>query len=60
MRTPVEAVHLHDKGGFDSPLATDYGVIALPTTVLVGRDGKVVRRDISVSELENEVKKLVK
>src|SRR5206468_3747480 len=34
LHTPVEAVHLHDKGGFDSPLATDYGVIALPTTVL--------------------------
>ena len=60
LRTPVEAVHLHDKGGFDGPLATDYGVIALPTTVLIGRDGKVLRRDVGVNELEREVKKLVK
>ena len=60
LRTPVEAVHLYQNGGLDSPLATDYGVMVLPTTVLVGRDGKVIRRDVDVNQLEEEVKKLVK
>jgi RNA polymerase sigma factor (sigma-70 family) len=53
-------VHVHEKGGFDSRLAADYGISMLPTLFLLDRDGKVVRHDLTIPQLEDEVKKLVK
>jgi hypothetical protein len=55
-----DAVHVRENGGLDGRLATDYGVNMLPTLFLLDRDGKVVRHDIAIGQLENEVKKLVK
>lgn len=52
-------VHLHEAGGLDSPLATQYGITVLPNLFLVGKDGKVVSSTIQVSGLEDELKKLV-
>jgi hypothetical protein len=58
-RNPTPGIHLHQPGGLDSPLATQYGVMVLPNLFLVGRDGKVVSRTVQVATLEDEVRKLV-
>jgi thiol-disulfide isomerase/thioredoxin len=57
---PVSGTHLHQDGGLESKLATDYGIQVLPTIFVVGKDGKVVNRNGQIANLEDEVKKLVK
>ncbi len=56
---PALGIQLFREGGLDSPLAVQYGVMALPNLFLVGKDGKVVSRTVQVNGLEDEVKKLV-
>jgi thiol-disulfide isomerase/thioredoxin len=51
---------IFEPGALDSPLALQYGILALPTQFLVDADGKVVSRSIHVSQLEDELKKLIK
>ncbi|WP_116344407.1 redoxin family protein [Blastopirellula marina] len=51
---------IYEDGGLDSPLATDLGVLTLPTMFLVGADGKVISRNIHVSQLDTELGKLLK
>lgn len=51
--------HLHQAGGTESKLATDYGIMG-PHLFLVGKDGKVVSRNLSLSGLEDELKKQLK
>jgi thiol-disulfide isomerase/thioredoxin len=58
--TPAPGTHLHQDGGLESKLATDYGIQVLPTIFVVGKDGKVVNRNGQIANLEDEVKKLVK
>jgi thiol-disulfide isomerase/thioredoxin len=43
--------------GLDSPLAVQYGIVGLPTVILIGKDGRVIDRSIQVNELEDAVKK---
>jgi peroxiredoxin len=43
--------------GLDSPLATQYGIVGVPTIFLVGKDGRVIDRSIQVNELEEAIKK---
>ena len=57
---PSPGTHLHQDGGLESKLATDYGIQVLPTIFVVGKDGKVVNRNGQIANLEDEVKKLVK
>jgi thiol-disulfide isomerase/thioredoxin len=57
-RSPVPGTHLHQDGGLDSPLATQYGIVGLPSMFLVGKDGKVVSRSVQASTLEDELKKI--
>jgi protein-disulfide isomerase len=38
-------------------LATQYGIVAVPTIILVGKDGRVIDRSIQVVELEDAIKK---
>ena len=45
--------------GLESPLAVQYGIMVLPNLFLVDKDGKVVSRTVQVSNLEEEVKKLL-
>ncbi len=47
------------KEAWDNPLATYYGVSAIPTTFLVGRDGKVVATDLFGESLHEAVVELV-
>jgi thiol-disulfide isomerase/thioredoxin len=58
--TSAPGTHLHQDGGLESKMATDFGIQVLPTIFLVGKDGKVVSRNGQIANLEDEVKKLVK
>jgi len=49
--------HLYQEGGLESPLATQLGVLTLPTMLLVGKDGRVISRNITVGELSTELPK---
>lgn len=51
---------LYEQGGLDSPLATNLGVLTLPTMILVGKDGRVINRNINAGELDTELKKLLR
>jgi hypothetical protein len=51
---------LYEQGGLDSPLATNLGVLTLPTMILVGKDGRVINRNINAGELDAELKKLLR
>lgn len=57
----VPATHLHQANeqakGLESPLALQYGIVGLPTMILVGRDGRVIDRSIQINELEEAIKK---
>ena len=48
------------QGRLDSRLAGELGVFTLPTMLLIDQSGKVVRRNIHIGELEEEVRKLLK
>ncbi len=52
--------HLWEEGGLDSRLANELGVLTLPTMLLIDDQGKVVRRNLHVSELESELEKGMK
>src|SRR5262249_49566754 len=58
-RNPVPGVHLHQPGGMEGKLATDYGIMMTPHLFLVGRDSKVVNRSAQLGAVEEEVKKLL-
>lgn len=51
--------HIYEKGGLDSRLANELGVLTLPTMLLVDQDGKVVNRSINAGELDRELKALL-
>ncbi len=50
---------LYEKGGFDSRLATEMGVVTVPLMVLVDPKGKVVNNNIQAAEIEAELRKLL-
>jgi hypothetical protein len=56
-RAAVPGVQLFQPGGLDSPLATQYGIMVLPNMFLVGKDGKVLSRNVQLATLEDEIKK---
>ena len=57
-KNTAPGVHLYQAGELESPLATQYGIMALPNLFLVDKDGKVISRTIQqVSGLEEELKK---
>lgn len=49
---------LHEPGGLESRLANEMGILTLPTMILVDPKGDVVSRNIHVTELESELRKL--
>ena len=48
-----------EQSGMTSPLATQYGIMALPSMFLVGKDGKVINRSLQINELEEAVRRAV-
>ena len=49
----------HEKGGLDSRLANELGVLTLPTMLLIDQKGRVVNRGIHMAELEKAISKLL-
>ena len=48
---------LYEKGGLDSPLAVELGVLTVPTMILIDEKGNVVNRNLHINELEAILKK---
>lgn len=63
-KTPSPGTHLFkgevQANGMESPLATQYGIMAPASVFLVGRDGNVLNRSLRVSNLADEIKKYAK
>lgn len=51
--------HVYDEGGLDGRLANEMGVMTLPLMLLVDDKGQVVNRNIHLSEVEDELKRVV-
>jgi thiol-disulfide isomerase/thioredoxin len=51
---------LHEPGGLDSRLASEMGIMNLPTMILVDENGKVAHRGIHITELESDLQKRVR
>ncbi|QDT36389.1 redoxin domain-containing protein [Stratiformator vulcanicus] len=51
---------VYERGGFDGGPALDLGIVSLPTMILVGPDGKVVSRNISVDDLREALPEVLK
>lgn len=58
-KSPAPGTHLFQEGGLDSPLAKQYGIAVLPSLFLVNKEGKVVSHTVQMSNLEDEIKKLL-
>jgi len=57
---PMSWPQIFEPGGIDSRLATEYGIISLPTMFLVDGQGKVVNRSLrTASEVERQLEKLL-
>ncbi len=48
---------LYEPGGMDGRLATELGIVNVPTMLLIGKDGKVINRQIYVAELSKVLAK---
>lgn len=59
-KNPAPGTHLYQNGGLEGKLATDYGVMVLPSIFLVSKDGKVLNRNLQIGGLEDELKKQLK
>lgn len=57
---PLVWPHLYEPGGLDSRLATELGILTLPTMLLIDKDGKVINRNIHAAELDEELGKLLR
>ena len=52
---PIAWPQLHESGGLDGRLAEEMGVLTLPTMILLDADGKVVDRNVVITDLEKKV-----
>ncbi len=57
---PLSWPQLFEPGGLDSRLATELGILTLPTMLLIDKDGKVVNRYVYAAELDGELGKLLR
>lgn len=48
---------IYEEGGLDSPPAVELGILTVPTMLLLDEDGKVVNRNIHITELEEYLSK---
>ena len=47
-------------GGLNSPIAESFGIISLPTMFLVDKEGKVVNRNATLTDIKTELPNLLK
>jgi peroxiredoxin len=59
-RNRIPWPQLFEPGGLDSRYANELGVLLLPTMILIDDKGKVVNRAIHITEVDTELKKLIK
>lgn len=50
---------IHEPGGLESRPAIEYGIVTVPTTLLIDAQGRVVKRQVTGSELESEIRRLL-
>jgi Thioredoxin-like len=48
-------IDVFQRGGVNGVAALRYGLVALPTTLLIGKDGKVISRDVQIGTLDRLV-----
>jgi thiol-disulfide isomerase/thioredoxin len=51
---------LWEPGGLDSRLANEMGILTLPAMILVDDKGKVINRNAHITELDSELRSLIK
>ena len=56
---PIAWPQLHEAGGLDGRLAEELGILTLPTMILLDGEGKVVDRNVVITELEKKVDALL-
>jgi thiol-disulfide isomerase/thioredoxin len=56
---PIPWPQLHEPGGLDGRLAEELGVLTLPTMLLVDAEGKVVDRNVVITDLERKLDALI-
>ena len=56
---PIPWPQLHETGGLDGRLAEELGVLTLPTMILIGADGKVVDRNLVITDLEKKLEAML-
>ena len=57
--TPLPWPQLYEEGGLEGRLANQLGIVTLPTMLLIDKEGRVVRRNITAAELDGELRKLL-
>ena len=57
---PLPWPQIYEEGGLDSRPANVFGILTVPTMILIDQQGKVVSRNIATADVESEVKKLLK
>ena len=56
---PIPWIQLHEPGGLDGRLAEMLGVLTLPTMLLLDSQGKVVDRNVGITELEKKIEAIL-
>ena len=56
---PMAWPQLHEAGGLDGRLAEELGILTLPTMILLDAEGKVVDRNLAITDLEKKVDSLL-
>jgi thiol-disulfide isomerase/thioredoxin len=59
-KNPLPWPQIYEPGGLDSRLANEMGILTLPTMLLIDDRGVVVNRSIHITELDGELKKMLK
>ncbi len=57
---PLSWPHLYEPGGLDNRLATQLGIVTLPTMLLIDKNGNVLNRGIHAAELDGELAKALR
>lgn len=57
---PLPWPQIYEPGGLESRLANELGILTLPTMLLIDQKGKVVNRNVHITELARELKALVR
>jgi TolA-binding protein len=57
---PLPWAQIYEPGGLESRLANELGILTLPTMLLIDQKGKVVNRNVHISELARELKALLR